>query len=367
MMKSVALLERLQRLPMSDGGSLRDQLLALEGKSIDVEVAVSVGAAIDALLLHHHIDDDLRDAFELAYPVLAGVETLQEASGRLAALGPGHLEGLLNGVKGKLAELEAVSVLEERFGGTFELAEQSTQPVWDLIGTDVDGGEILVQVKLHAASASSAIAATMTQQPDVTFALGSELYAAVVAGHPELAARAVDIGVESLTISENAAEALELLAVIEGLEVPDGITDALPYAGEILAGIKLIKTIVDTEREFSFLGVDERRRLHGVRALLLFSRFGVSTVMTTIGGAAGTAVAPGIGTIIGLIAGVGGAIALNDALKPRMVEVALSLTGLEREDLFYYEHAVRIEALARRIRYCRDDVEFPLARALPAH
>ena len=83
------------------------------------------------------------------------------------------------------------------------------------------------------------------------------------------------------------------------------------------------------------------------------SRLGITTVLATAGGAGGTAigsVVPGVGNLIGGIVGsVGGAgmgMYLNRYLQPHMLNLALDITGLTNDDLFYYKNRPRIDTVA---------------------
>ena len=88
-------------------------------------------------------------------------------------------------------------------------------------------------------------------------------------------------------------------ASTEGFDIPDGIGEMLPYAGEVILGIRLVMDIVSTERDFKDVQLQDRSRVHALKALVLMSKFGVTTVFTTAGGAggtaAGTALLPGVG------------------------------------------------------------------------
>ena len=64
----------------------------------------------------------------------------------------------------------------------------------------------------------------------------------------------------------------------------------------------------------------------------------------------GHGVLPGIGNLIG---GIGGSIAgagigmyLNSHLQPHMLNLAVDITGLTNDDLFYYKNKPRIDTVA---------------------
>ena len=72
---------------------------------------------------------------------------------------------------------------------------------------------------------------------------------------------------------------------------------------------------------------------------------GVTTVLATAGGLAG-ATAGGVGGIGGALAGAGMGMYLNKHLQPHMLDLALDITGLTHDDLFYYKNKPRIDAVA---------------------
>lgn len=90
-----------------------------------------------------------------------------------------------------------------------------------------------------------------------------------------------------------------------------------------------------------------------MQTLTLMSRFGISTVCAIGGGVGGGALGtalPGIGNLIGgiggTIVGAGMGMYLNRHLQPHMLSLALNITGLNHNDLFYYKNKVRIDEVA---------------------
>jgi hypothetical protein len=73
-----------------------------------------------------------------------------------------------------------------------------------------------------------------------------------------------------------------------------------------------------------------------MKALVLFQRFGVSAVCTTAGGAAGTSIAPGFGTMGGAVTGAALAAYLNGKLHPHTMELAMWLVRVTEDDIFYF-------------------------------
>ena len=149
-----------------------------------------------------------------------------------------------------------------------------------------------------------------------------------------------------------------------GIDVPDGVTDFLPYVGAIIAGARLIYSVVSTERNFKDVDRTTKNKIQVVQTLTLMSRMGVSAVLAIAGGQAGAAaggiigsVVPGIGNAVGgiggglsgSVAGAGMGIYLNRRLRPHMLNLALDITGLTNDDLFYYKNKQRIDEIGDSI------------------
>ena len=138
-----------------------------------------------------------------------------------------------------------------------------------------------------------------------------------------------------------------------GLDIPDDVIDILPYAGAIIAGARLVYSVLKTEKEFKAADRTTKNQMQVVQTLTLMSRMGVTTVLSMVGGsggAAGGSAVPGIGNVAG---GIGGAVIgavigmyLNKHLQPHMLDLALDITGLTRDDLFYYKNKPRIDEIA---------------------
>lgn len=124
---------------------------------------------------------DVQRAFELAYPNLAERSiTFAEAVDRLPAE---HLVGLVNGVKGKLFEIELVEHLNSGAlpeGLHAELASSASQPGYDIRILDREG--LVVDVLQAKATASTAyVREALERYPDIDVTTTSEVYAQLVA------------------------------------------------------------------------------------------------------------------------------------------------------------------------------------------
>ena len=131
------------------------------------------------------------------------------------------------------------------------------------------------------------------------------------------------------------------------------IAEAVPGVGALLAASRLIYSAVSTEREFKSADRTAKNKIQVVQTLKLMSRMGINTVLATAGSAGGGAagsVIPGVGNLIGgiagLIGGVGMGMYLNKHLQPHMLNLALNITGLTDDDLFYYKNKPRIDQVA---------------------
>ena len=138
-----------------------------------------------------------------------------------------------------------------------------------------------------------------------------------------------------------------------GIDIPDGIVGIIPYVAAIMAGARLVYSVIRTEKGFKAADRTTKNKIQVVQTLTLMSRMGITTVLATAGGMGGGAigsVVPGVGNLVGGIVGtVGGAgmgMYLNRHLEPHMLNLALDITGLTNDDLFYYKNKPRIDEVA---------------------
>ena len=313
-----------------------------------LEVSQAAEEALDALFEARNVPDVLNEAFGLAFSDDSQTKPLAEYFAEVTERGDRSVVGFVSSLKGKVAELESVRQLEELHPGyKFEIAANPNQPVYDLIGRGPEGAEdVLVQVKAGGLGYAGDVMQRMEESPEhVYFAVSSELYDKLMEVDPDAAGRLVDTGIEIAQFTEDVKSGLGTLASNSGIDVPDSIGEALPYVGEIVLGIRLISQMVSTEGELRGVEVSDRARVHGIRTLALMSRFGVTQVCAMAGGAAGTAVNPGVGTAVGSIGGAGGAILLNRLLEPRMESVAITIMGGDRDEVFYLMNKSAIDAI----------------------
>ena len=359
-MESSSLLPRLRKLPASENITTLDhdetvtRIRGMDRDHFAIEVSQATEEVLEALFHARNMPDVLNEAYGRAFSSVAESKSLHVRYEDMKRLGEPSVEGFVSNLKGKVAELEIESALEERHSGyDFELAESATQPGWDLIGTSPDGEDIFIQVKVGAEGYADDVVNAMQEHLNFGFAVSSEVYAAIEASHPELLDRLIDIG-SAAELTESIKDGLGKLAGNFDIDVPDKIGEALPFVGEVVLGLKLVWGMVKTERELANAELTDRSRIHGIRALALGSRFGINQLCMWAGGAAGTAagtVVPGVGNaaggLVGVLAGVGGGMGLNKLLQPRIEEVAIKLVGGDADDVFYLMNKVEIDQLGQ--------------------
>ena len=365
-MRSLDLLLQLQALPAAEespDATFADMIRRIREMDRDLfvtEVAIGAEFALEQIFDLHAASAELsrhtiERAHSLSSPNYEG--TLGEHYQEMVDRGPESVSGFVSLLKGKVAEVKAEELLPDYFPGyQFGIAADPTQGVWDLQGFGQDGAQgILVQVKMGAREYSPEVMERMQDDPDVVFALSSELYDAVTQASPELADRMIDLGISNEILETSIEASLDALGSAAGFSAPAAIGEMLPYAAEIVLGIKLIYDMVSTERDFKAVKLADRSRVHALKALVLMSKFGVSTVCVAAGGMAGGAggslALPGIGTAAGgIIGGAGGAAIaalLNRRLRNRMLDLAMYLSGIDDDEFFYFRNKVAVDEIGR--------------------
>ena len=192
----------------------------------------------------------------------------------------------------------------------------------------------------------------MSENPVDMFAVGAETYDQISESAPDMVDQLIDMGPDYLLV-DGITDGLDTLSSNLGIDVPDGVGDIIPYAGAVIAGARLVYSVLKTENEFKAVDRTTKNKIQVIQSLTLMSRIGVTTALATAGGMGGGAVGsivPGIGNLVGGIVGsLGGAgmgMYLNRHLQPHMLNLALNITGMTNDDLFYYKNKVRIDNVA---------------------
>lgn len=366
----------LDALPISELGVSSDwqaALLHIDSQRFGFEVSQALEDVAEVLFDWRNVDDATREqmmlAWKDAFREKATEMDLHDAFQAAAAKGPENALGFLNALKGKMAEYEINDRLGEFFpnetGLEFQISASPIQEVFDHFAVTQGNVEILVQTKMKVAAAAGDVIDRMESAPEVFFAVSTELFDKLTSQRPDLVEHLLDSGIENASFTANARENLELLAGNEGLDVPDSLGELLPYLTEVVLTIRLIVDTVKVEKDLARFSRGTKSRMQALRALLLLQRFGVSVLLVggggAAGGAAGTAigsVVPGLGNAAGAAAGsVAGSVAgavlagqVNKLVKPHVLEFALQVTGVGRDDLFYFQNKRLIDDLGWRLR-----------------
>ena len=358
-MQSLNLMPELLKLPAGPTDSpqsSRDRLTALVGADRAVyaaEISSASSAGLWTVFDEANVDDNLRAAYEAQYPNLAADHSLCEYWQSMMDRGEGSMQGFINGIKGKLAEFNAAEQLRDAGHTNVTIAENPTQAVFDITAIPPGGGaEVSWQVKTGGADYAGEVLDAMQRSPDVHFAVSSEIHDQISESAPEMAERMLELDAD-LELVNGIQDGLETLSNNLGVDVPDSLAEIIPYGVAIAASARLLYGVIRTEQEFQAADRTTKNKIQVVQTLTLMSRMGISSVLAYAGGMGGTAagsVIPGIGNlaggIAGSLAGAGMGMYLNRHLQPRMLSLALSITGLEQDDLFYFKNKPRIDLLA---------------------
>lgn len=366
-MKSLGLIPALEQLPGNDHkhGSSREKVedvragdpggahCRLRAVIEDLragEPALAAGEAVAAASIalwgiwdQVNVPDSLIQAYEAQYPGLAAEHSLHEHWQAVQGDGPDAARGFISGLKGKLAETRAAERLEQEGYSDVNIAPSPVQNTWDIRAVNEAGESVDFQVKTGTEGYAADVASDMAEVENVEFLVSSEIAAKIVEDDLGYADRMTDIGPDYELVAD-VQDGLETLADNQGLDIPDSIGEAIPYVGGVLVAGSLIHTALKSEGEFRDADRITINRIHVVRTLTMMSRFGITTVLTSAGAAGGSTLGAGLpGALVGGAAGWIGSWRLNKTMRPHMLDLALNITQLTRDDLFYYKNKRRID------------------------
>ena len=125
----------------------------------------------------------------------------------------------------------------------------------------------------------------------------------------------------------------------------------------------MVLGVIQTERQFKAADRTTKNQIQVVQTLTLMARMGITTVLATVGGMGGAAAGsplPGIGNAVagigGTVVGAGMGMYLNRHLQPHMLKLALDITGLTEDDLFYYKNKPHIDEVASKFQTRAEEV-----------
>jgi len=351
-------IEELKKLPGSDKyydlSSIiyESERIKKDGVAIEIGIATEIGAlyAFNEL----NVNDTVFEGYASQYTRLSESQSLYNKALEESAEGTANFQGLVSGIKGKIFEINLEESLEKTYPGwAFSIAENPTQPVWDLKGIGPDGQEMLVQAKMGGAENVADVKARMLENPEVMFATSTEIQEKILESSSELSSQFINVDVSNSELTEEVVSNIEQLMANYGIDAPDDIADILPFIGEIIAGMRLLYELSRVKKDFKDIEISDKRRVQGLRAIMAFSRFGITAVVAASGSAIGSVGFPGVGTVLG---GIGGAIAgmyINRKIKPYMYDWALMLMNLSQEELIYYRNKKNIDTIGQRLQNTR--------------
>lgn len=334
--------ERLQQLRPSQEEDAEDSMSDRAGDRVrDAwQGAVDWTTGLAAFFPEINVNDALRERLERAHELSFGnyEGSLAKHWAEMRMRGSEAEVGFASALKGKVAEIDAAEMLTELGYEDVQIAADPTQAVWDISGQTSDGAPILWQVKTGAAGYAGDVKEAMQQSPDIEFLVSDEVYDRLTETSGDLVDRLTELGPnEDLTMETR--EGLDALCGNLGIDIPDRLSGMLPYLAEIMLGIQIIVDIVRNERKLTDVDRTTKNKIAVVGTLTLMSRFGIHSVMSSAGatgGAAVGAVMPAggqlVGGALGTVSGLGAAIMVNRKLQPKMLEIALDITGLDREE-----------------------------------
>ncbi|SEG13254.1 hypothetical protein SAMN05421819_1898 [Bryocella elongata] len=207
-------------------GPLRKPLeLMTRGCNADdfVDTAVVGGIALADIVAgkisEAQIPHAVIEAYHAQYPQMHA--SFVEEVHHLAA-NPAALQGFVNGVKGKLFEIDYVQWLNAGHlphGCVAELAHSATQPAWDIVVRD-SHGHIQELLQLKATDSIAYVRDAIAAHPHVDVVVPHELYERMSA-HPELLHHLVDGKAHLLEMNQRVAEGIHHADVAHvGFHIP---------------------------------------------------------------------------------------------------------------------------------------------------
>lgn len=337
-MESYQMLGLLSPVPKSESlgedpstGKMFSVLEALKDRDVFIQAAIYSSIIGYQVLETRNIPDELFDAYAAQYPQMSaeGI-SLYDKYSEVVEKGEDSIEGLVNGVKGKFFEFHVQENLSERYPDyQFSISDTANKPVWDIKGIDPETGEeIFVQVKMMSPDQASQLSEMMEAHPDVYYAVSTELREKILAQKPELSEQFIPVDISSYEFTQEVKDGLETLRENLGIDVPDEVFALAPYSTEIVLGTRLLFDIAKVNRDFKQVQASDKARLAAVKVLILFSRFGVNTILGVAGSSIGTAVNPGVGTAIGAVGGVVLGSIINRKIAPYSLNIAYNLLRL---------------------------------------
>lgn len=360
---------QISALPAADAGrrltpqEMQEALLKTGPGMKAVEASAIASASIWSMFDNINPDDTISEAYSAAMPNQAADHSLYEHFQEMLSRGPDSAQGFISNLQSKLAEFQAQDLLEANGYSNVNIAISPNQPVWDISAVDQFGQEQLIQVKATTADQADGVISRMVENPDVAFITTDELAHRIAETAPELTDQIIGTLGPLADLSNAVTDNLDLLSSNMGLDLPDGLGDILPYATFIIGGFRLVYAALQNERKFRDQDRTTINKMHVITALTVGSRLGINATFAAAGAAAGSMASsfiPIAGNLIGgLLGAAGGAgigMYLNSHLQPHMLDLALDITNMTRDDLWYLNNQEPVNRLAGTFRQRANDL-----------
>jgi hypothetical protein len=190
-----------------------------------IDSAIIGGLNIQQIVAGHQIPRDVVSAFHAQYPNIH-ISFTEEV--RRLYHSPEQLQGFINGVKGKLFEIDYTKWLNDGHlpaGYHADLASHANNPAWDVIVRDAHGStDNLIQVK--ASEGVQYVHQAIQLHPSIDVAVPHDVYEQLIR-HPELASHILDSGETLGYLNHHLVDATSLAA--------DALHFHFPYVALVFA------------------------------------------------------------------------------------------------------------------------------------
>ncbi len=356
-MRSTNLLPALQGQPTIEAHEdmskqdMMDRLAGTDRATFAAEFFAAVSFSLWGVFDSSHVDEHLTAAYQDQFPIEYEHQTVYEQWEAVVQIGPEAEEAFMSGLTDKVAGYHVTEIQEVSGYANLDMTAVADQEVWEIGATDPSGQDLFVEAQSETHFSAVEIQHVVGENSEYLYAHGIDVYDNVVVTSVDTGGM-VEAGFDYVPV-EGIEDGLSVLSASEGIPIPDEAVDLIPYAGAIVVGARLIYGALKAERDFSAADRTSKNRIHVVQTLTLMSRMGVTTVLAAAGGAGLGAVGtllPGLGNLVGSVAGTvigaGAGMYLNKHLQPHMLDLALNITGLTLDDLFYYKNKTHIDEVA---------------------
>ena len=154
----------------------------------------------------NNIPEEIQLAFRTAYPQMSTKYNLEDI---INEFNYSEIQGLVNGIKGKLFEIRYVDYLNDGNlpdGYSAVLASSPNNPGWDIAILD-SNGSIAQELQMKATNSLTYIKEALERYPDINIVTTDEMYSNLIMHG--MADNVIDSGISNAELTEVVTEALE--------------------------------------------------------------------------------------------------------------------------------------------------------------